>query len=503
MIGSPQHRLAKWLISILEPIRLKFSKFTVNDSFSYVEFIREYKEIETECYMCSYDIKSLFTNVPLDEVLTICMEQLYKPDLTPPTIPPDVLKELLDMATHGVQFSFNEVMFQQDDGVAMGSPLGPILANIFVGYHEQRLLEKCKLPMTYRRYVDDTFAIFSNKQQSVEFLHHLSQMHPSLQFTIEGERDNQLPFLDVLVEKNGTALCTSVYRKQTFNGDYLHWTSFSPIKRKMNIVSCLVNRAVKICSPSKLQDELRKITTIFSKLGYPDDLVKRTIRNGTHPRKPSEGQKDTNTVYLRLPYIGPVAERFRNQIESAIKTGYDNLRLRTIFTTRTLFNGRAKDRTPTLDQTNVIYKFTCSCESVYVGRTGRRLRKRISEHVKPGLLKYLNAVNNNNVGVQEKSEGQRRSARLAAKSKSMPIEIPSCPKSLTSIGKHLKAHPDCGRKYEDSQFSVLAKGRSKFHLQVLEAVYIQTIRPVLCAQKESIYNTKLFKSHFSLGRHIA
>ena len=162
--------------------------------------------------------------------------------------------------------------------------------------------------------------------------------------------------------------------------------------------------------------------------------------------------------------------------------GYENIRLRTIFTTRQLFNCRTKDRTPTLDLSDVIYKFTCSCESCYVGRTSRRLRKRINEHVPPLLLKHMNSVENDQG--KENGEDKQKTVR--------------CPKSLTSIGKHLKAQPECARKYNASQFSVLARGRSKFHLQVLEAVYIQSLKPSLCAQKDFVYSTKLFKSHFSL-----
>ena len=88
--------------------------------------------------MCSFDVKSLFTNVPLAEVINICISQLYHSDITPPNFPECICRELLTMATVNVQFSFNNDMYMQVDGVAMGSPLGPILANIFVGYHEQQ-----------------------------------------------------------------------------------------------------------------------------------------------------------------------------------------------------------------------------------------------------------------------------------------------------------------------------------------------------------------------------
>ena len=82
--------------------------------------------------MVSFDIKSLFKNVPLTEVINICLDQLYNSDLLPPTFPRFICKDMLCMATNNVQFSFNDLMFRQVDGVVMGSPLGSILCKTFL-----------------------------------------------------------------------------------------------------------------------------------------------------------------------------------------------------------------------------------------------------------------------------------------------------------------------------------------------------------------------------------
>ena len=86
-----------------------------------------------------FDIKSLFTNVPLEETIEICVDQLYHSDIdiTPLTLKEESFKKILRKVTTGVEFSFDGVMYRQTDGVAMGSPLGPVLANIFVGFHEE------------------------------------------------------------------------------------------------------------------------------------------------------------------------------------------------------------------------------------------------------------------------------------------------------------------------------------------------------------------------------
>ena len=117
------------------------------------------------------------------------------------------------IATRGVEFSFNNQIYKQIDGVAMGSPLGPALANIFMGFHESRLFYNTVKPGVYFRYVDDTFVIFSSQLGCNYFHEKLNLLHPALKFTAEKEQNNSLSFLDVLVEKEGTGFLTSVYRK--------------------------------------------------------------------------------------------------------------------------------------------------------------------------------------------------------------------------------------------------------------------------------------------------
>ena len=80
--------------------------------------------------------------------------------------------------------SFNDIMYKQTDGVAMGSPLGPALANIFVGFYEEKLFSQKSKPSTYFRYVDDTFAMFHNEEESDNFFKQLNCLHPSLKLSL-------------------------------------------------------------------------------------------------------------------------------------------------------------------------------------------------------------------------------------------------------------------------------------------------------------------------------
>ena len=166
----------------------------------------------------------------------------------------------MQMATSRVEFSFNNTMFRQTDGIAMGSPLGSVLANIFVGYNENKLFYFSVKPQLYKRYVDDTFAIFENEAECDEFFNILNSLNLSLKFTSEKEEFESLAFWDVKIQKSDSKFITSVYRKPFFTSQYIRWDSFGPYKRKKNLISTLVHRALCICSKSMLQQELENIS---------------------------------------------------------------------------------------------------------------------------------------------------------------------------------------------------------------------------------------------------
>ena len=126
-VNSYSYNLASYLVGILHPIST--NKNTIKDYFSFADWAKSYKH--NNGIMCSFDVCSLFTNVPLDETIKIFLDKLYAlPDS--PTIPCSVFKKLLEFATKKSHFIFDSKYYDQIDGVAMGSPLGPLLAITFL-----------------------------------------------------------------------------------------------------------------------------------------------------------------------------------------------------------------------------------------------------------------------------------------------------------------------------------------------------------------------------------
>ena len=111
---------------------------------------------------------------------------------------------------------FNNKFFKQIDGVAMGSPLGPVLANIFMCCFEKKWLKDCHHSLKsvfYRRYVDDVFVLFSSFDQAEKFKKHSSSKHPSIKFSLEKENDRRLSFLGINIFSEKEKFVTNVYRR--------------------------------------------------------------------------------------------------------------------------------------------------------------------------------------------------------------------------------------------------------------------------------------------------
>ena len=92
--------------------------------------------------------------------------------------------------------------------------------------------------------------------------------------TMEEEKDNKLPFLDVLVGRRSSAFLTCIYRNSTFTGVYLSWGAFAPESTKVNLIKCLTFRALKICSDSTLKSE--QIKNLLLSNGYPEEVIADT-----------------------------------------------------------------------------------------------------------------------------------------------------------------------------------------------------------------------------------
>ena len=179
--------------------------------------------------LVSFDVVSLFTKVPLDYTIELILDQIYIQKRVEMKLKREEMKRLLQMCTKEMHFSFNGVIYRQVNGVAMGSPLGPVLANVFMVELEKSLIPQLgdDIKLWYR-YVDDTFTII-RKGKVEEVLASLNGFHESIKFTYEKEKDGVISFLDVkVITKMNRTFDTDIHRKPTDTNVYMNWNSFAP-----------------------------------------------------------------------------------------------------------------------------------------------------------------------------------------------------------------------------------------------------------------------------------
>ena len=129
-IGTPTFKLTKFLILNLEP--LTTNEYTIKDSFTFSEKLQSF---DSKLVMVSFDIESLFTNIPLQETINLCVENLFQDMTHVDNLLKDSFRELLTRTMSESLILFDQEFYKQHDGVAVGSPLGPTLANVFLCYY--------------------------------------------------------------------------------------------------------------------------------------------------------------------------------------------------------------------------------------------------------------------------------------------------------------------------------------------------------------------------------
>ena len=469
MVGTLNHGLAKWLASSLGEFRQ--AKSMAKNSFS-LTYLAE-SEL-TDGHFVSIDVVSLFTNIPVDETINVILEALY-PKL-PGVDAKDqkfrgmtklIFRRSLEWCLKGNIFIFNGKYYKQTDGCAMGSPLAPILADIFMNYllepkiirsdHDHLNLQfsghdsfepfSIKL---FIRYVDDTLVVFNNPGDADRFISYLNSLHPNMRFTMEHEVLDRLAFLDLLLIKdhNNNKLEITVYRKPTHSGVFTHFTSFVPYPFKVGLINTLLTRAYRICSSwSLFHSEVERLKSMLQMNGYTSQLIESKVglflnkKFNENSRDEESEDSDSNkvlgpdqfSVYIELPYIGDTSNKIRNCLNSClskIKCGSVQIKFMNSFTRlRDVF--KFKDRQPSHLKSDVVYLITCSCGRKYVGETCRNVKVRFDEHMKTSGT------------------------------------------GLTEVGKHLLNSPNCKITFDDCK--VLGYESYNYRRKLKESLFIQQL----------------------------
>ncbi|XP_076043759.1 uncharacterized protein LOC143026862 [Oratosquilla oratoria] len=273
-ITTPSYYIAKKLNRLLTPYA------PTGRSVSFVtEFIDLLRTAPPCQDIASLDMESLSTNVPVDETINFILDRVYRSDKPVIDIPEHVLKSLLETCTREAPFlSHRGELFRHVDGVAMGSPLGVLFANMYMAHVEEKTFHHRPPSGIYARYIDD-ICIATSSQEDVTSLISTFQDNSCLAFTHEKSVEGHLPFLYLDISKERKCFNTKVYTKDTNIGRCLNARGECPAAYKRSAATAYVNRTLTHCSSwRETYRELDRIRQLLTNNGFPDQMIEGVIK---------------------------------------------------------------------------------------------------------------------------------------------------------------------------------------------------------------------------------
>ena len=362
-LNTGTYKWPKFFVPLLR--HLTSNEFTLKDSFESAKIICEQ---DTGLFMASLDVDSLFTNVPLEETINICANELFKSNSNIRGLNKKQITEMLSLTTKESIILSDMTFYTQVDGVAMGSPLGPSLANAFLCHHETKWLNGCpdKFKLVfYKRYVDDIFVLFKRPEHVKPFVDYMNSKHKNINFSFEMEKDGQMPFLDVNVFCENGKFVTNVYRKETFTGVYTNFSSFIHLEHKFGLVYTLLHRCFCLVSDmSMFHFEIEKLKEILLSNGYSNNFFDKCISkfmNKLYIKKPVMLTVPKKQLYLVLPFMGKMSALVKSGLARSLHKRLPFCKVKIIFKTSNHLKNyfSFKDVVPEPLRSCQIYNFTC------------------------------------------------------------------------------------------------------------------------------------------------
>ena len=175
-IGFPSYKLSQHIASLITPLTGQ-TESHVKNSKHFVEIMKDVCLAEDQM-LVSFDVVFLCTNVPIKEAVDTIRERLRKDVSLKMRTPlsPKKIAELLELCLVSTYFSYNGEFYEQTGGVAMGSLVSAVVANLYMEFFEELALRSAPVrPRLWKRYVDDTYCIA--KRNTVEgLLNHLNSI---------------------------------------------------------------------------------------------------------------------------------------------------------------------------------------------------------------------------------------------------------------------------------------------------------------------------------------
>ncbi|XP_062716665.1 uncharacterized protein LOC134292023 [Aedes albopictus] len=284
------------------------SPHNIRDSFTFASEINRMKIPENHVIV-SFDVISLFTNIPKELVIQGVFSNWEKIKRHT-QINLDLFQELVAFCLDTSYFMFRAQVYHQQFGTAMGSPLSPILADMVLDKLIDTVVQKLDYVIYFlKKYVDDFFLVLP--KDKVDYtLQVFNTYNEHLQFTVEVENENKLPFLDVVVIRgDDQTLSTKWYAKPISSGRLVNYFSYHPLPQKMNVITNFIKRVITLSPQADAQMLKNIVHTNLRNNNYPTSLINRIFYRAlsqatTEPTlspTPNIISTDANSMPLHTP----------------------------------------------------------------------------------------------------------------------------------------------------------------------------------------------------------
>ena len=377
--ASESYAVSEYIDHFLQTLARKHDSY-VKDTPDFLTKLKQVK-IKPDTLLVTLDVESMYTNIDNEGGLDAVKKAFIKnPD---PLRSDEHILELLEISLKNNDFIFNDEIYLQISGTAMGKKFAPSYANLFMANWETEALDKCYLkPSMYLRYLDDIWILWDHgEEQFHTFFEILNTHNPAVRLTHRIEKQS-IDFLDVTIFKGSNltknkTLDTKVFFKPTDTHQLLHKASFHPKHTFPGILKSQILRFFRICTQKSDFDEACFVLfKALRKRGYSARFLRdvkskllKYINSGDNIKPPymectdqSDHFADTcgsNGLCFTCPHIYPCSSVISNVTNLSFKL-QSNLNC---------------------SSSNIIYLLHCEgCGKQYIGQTKRSLRCRFNNH---------------------------------------------------------------------------------------------------------------------------
>ena len=390
-MNSPASSLSIFMDGILKKILHK--KYDMANSMDLIKKLKNIRVQQRET-MISFDIVSLFPSIPVEYTLRVLerrWNEIQQHTNMSFQLFMDIMRFILADASF---FTYNDTIYKQIDGIAMGQNIAPTVANLITDELFDIVLPKLRFkPKLLAKYVDDIVAIIPRSAVDT-MLHHLNAVIPSIKFTYELEHeDGSLPYLDVkLIRSPDGSIITDWYNKEVAANILLNFHSNHPLRMKYNVAFNLFYRVLSLSSSCFHDANVEKVTNILRMNSYPHTVISKQkhraynyINNNntnttTQSTQNSHQSGENRPKYRSVIYIRNLSEKVNALITNTTKDV--QIASKPYRQLKSSLHTNMKQKTKQDDAINCVYKIPCKqCKQCYIGQTKNCFKCRKRTHI--------------------------------------------------------------------------------------------------------------------------